>query len=81
MSQDLTRLEEFQFPPHPAVGDTEASAGWSNDGPEDVHQRDYYSSSFAIQFAQLTYSRVYIYVWSYEDCQRAELVVLDLREE
>ena len=58
MARDLARLEEFQFPPNPAVGDATASAGWSNDGPMDVHQRDYYCSSFAIQFAQLSYSRV-----------------------
>ena len=58
MSRDLARLEEFQFPPNPAVGDAAASAGWSNDGPDNVFQRDYYSSSFAIQFAQLAYSRV-----------------------
>lgn len=43
---------------HEAVGDADASKGWSNDGPEEVFQRDYYSNSFAIQFAQLTYSRV-----------------------
>ena len=58
MDRDLARLEEFQFEDHPAIGDAAASAGWSNDGPDDVHQRDYYSSSFAIQFAQMTYSRV-----------------------
>jgi len=58
MAKDLARLEEFQMEPHPATGDAASSSGWSNDGPPDVHQRDYYSSSFAIQFAQLTYSKV-----------------------
>ena len=69
MSRDLARLEEFQFPGNPAVGDAAASKGWSNDGPEDVHQTDYYSSSFAIQFAQLTYSRV---------CLRNEFLLVNL---
>ena len=32
--------------------------GWSRDGPEDVCQFDYYSSSFAIQYAQLVYSKL-----------------------
>jgi len=32
--------------------------GWSRDGPEGVVQLDYYSSSFAIQFAQLAYSKL-----------------------
>lgn len=32
--------------------------GWSRDGPEGVVQLDYYSSSFAIQFAQLVYSKL-----------------------
>jgi hypothetical protein len=65
MAKDLARLEEFQFDDHPATGDSAGSAGWSNDGPPDVHQRDYYSSSFAIQFAQLTYSRVsHLMRWS-----------------
>jgi hypothetical protein len=32
--------------------------GWSRDGPEGVIQLDYYSSSFAIQFAQLAYSKL-----------------------
>ena len=58
MAKDLARLEEFQFEGHPATGNAAASEGWSNDGPPDVHQRDYYSSSFAIQVAQLIYSRV-----------------------
>ncbi|ORY33757.1 hypothetical protein BCR39DRAFT_491534 [Naematelia encephala] len=58
MQRDLARLEEFQFDGHEAVGDAAASQGWSNDGPPDVHQRDYYSSSFAIQFAQMTYAKL-----------------------
>ncbi|GAO18332.1 uncharacterized protein UV8b_06751 [Ustilaginoidea virens] len=32
--------------------------GWSNDGPAGVHQMDYYSSSFAIQFLQLLYAEL-----------------------
>ncbi|KAG9252313.1 uncharacterized protein F5Z01DRAFT_676192 [Emericellopsis atlantica] len=32
--------------------------GWSNDGPEGIHQMDYYSSSFAIQFLQLIYAKL-----------------------
>ena len=32
--------------------------GWSRDGPEGVVQLDYYSSSFAIQYAQLVYSKL-----------------------
>ncbi|KAM7221748.1 DUF2264 domain containing protein [Rhypophila decipiens] len=32
--------------------------GWSNDGPEGIHQMDYYSSSFAIHFLQLVYSNL-----------------------
>ncbi|KAL2760864.1 hypothetical protein ACRALDRAFT_1059399 [Sodiomyces alcalophilus JCM 7366] len=32
--------------------------GWANDGPEDIHQMDYYSSSFAIQFLQLLYAKI-----------------------
>ena len=58
MERDLARLEEFQFEDHPPMGDDLGSGGWSNDGPSDVHQRDYYSSSFAIQFAQMTYAKV-----------------------
>lgn len=34
------------------------SRGWSRDGPEGVRQLDYYSSSFAIQFSQLVYSKL-----------------------
>lgn len=44
---DLDHLDTFY------VGD-----GWSRDGPEGVIQLDYYSSSFAIQFAQLIYSKL-----------------------
>jgi len=40
--------------------------GWSRDGPEGVVQLDYYSSSFAIQFAQMAYSKLA----SEEDPQR-----------
>ena len=47
MRADLDRLDTFY------VG-----GGWSRDGPETVCQFDYYSSSFAIQFAQLVYSRL-----------------------
>ncbi|KAK6211898.1 hypothetical protein LQW54_005599 [Pestalotiopsis sp. IQ-011] len=32
--------------------------GWSNDGPEGIHQMDYYSSSFAIHFLQLLYAKL-----------------------
>jgi hypothetical protein len=32
--------------------------GWSNDGPENIHQMDYYSGSFAIQFLQLLYAKL-----------------------
>lgn len=31
--------------------------GWSNDGPGAYTQMDYYSGSFAIQFAQLLYAK------------------------
>nr|XP_019014939.1 uncharacterized protein I206_01026 [Kwoniella pini CBS 10737]OCF53720.1 hypothetical protein I206_01026 [Kwoniella pini CBS 10737] len=58
MEKDLLRLEEFQLPPHDTEGDDAASAGWSRDGPEDVRQLDYYSSSFAIQPAQMIYAKL-----------------------
>lgn len=58
MDRDLARLEEFQFEDHAPVGSCTGSGGWSNDGPPEVYQRDYYSSSFAIQFSQLVYSKV-----------------------
>ncbi|PPR00178.1 hypothetical protein CVT24_005076 [Panaeolus cyanescens] len=47
MKADLDHLDTFY------IGD-----GWSRDGPEGVIQLDYYSSSFAIQFAQLVYSKL-----------------------
>ncbi|KAH7152070.1 hypothetical protein B0J13DRAFT_547547 [Dactylonectria estremocensis] len=42
--------------------------GWSNDGPEGIHQMDYYSSSFAIHLLQLLYARLA----RDEDPERAE---------
>ncbi|KAG6821630.1 hypothetical protein H0H93_000139 [Arthromyces matolae] len=47
MKADLDHLDTFYI-----------GAGWSRDGPEGVVQLDYYSSSFAIQFAQLAYSKL-----------------------
>ncbi|TFK69347.1 hypothetical protein BDN72DRAFT_616247 [Pluteus cervinus] len=47
MKADLDHLDTFY------IGE-----GWSRDGPEGVVQLDYYSSSFAIQFAQLAYSKL-----------------------
>lgn len=47
MKADLDHLDTFY------IGE-----GWSRDGPEGVVQLDYYSSSFAIQFAQLVYSKL-----------------------
>lgn len=47
MKADLDHLDTFY------IGD-----GWSRDGPEGVVQLDYYASSFAIQFAQLIYSKL-----------------------
>ena len=47
MNADLDRLDTFYI-----------GGGWSRDGPEGVIQLDYYSSSFAIQFAQLVYSKL-----------------------
>ncbi|KLO16150.1 hypothetical protein SCHPADRAFT_231573 [Schizopora paradoxa] len=47
MLADLDHLDTFY-----------AGGGWSRDGPETVCQFDYYSSSFAIQFAQLVYSKL-----------------------
>ena len=46
---DLNHLDTFFIP---------SSNGWSRDGPEGVLQLDYYSSSFAIQFAQLIYAKL-----------------------
>ncbi|KAI5803628.1 hypothetical protein DFH27DRAFT_556461 [Peziza echinospora] len=47
MLKDLDHLDTFY------LGD-----GWSRDGPVGVRQLDYYSGSFAIQYAQLVYSRL-----------------------
>ncbi|KAG6857095.1 hypothetical protein H0H87_009656 [Tephrocybe sp. NHM501043] len=47
MKADLDHLDTFYI-----------GGGWSRDGPEGVIQLDYYSSSFAIQFAQLAYSKL-----------------------
>ncbi|KIP11634.1 hypothetical protein PHLGIDRAFT_83306 [Phlebiopsis gigantea 11061_1 CR5-6] len=47
LKADMDHLDTFY------IGD-----GWSRDGPEGVVQLDYYSSSFAIQFAQLIYSKL-----------------------
>ncbi|EIW77401.1 hypothetical protein CONPUDRAFT_129673 [Coniophora puteana RWD-64-598 SS2] len=47
MKADMDHLDTFY------IGE-----GWSRDGPEGVVQLDYYSSSFAIQFAQLVYSKL-----------------------
>ncbi|KAK0383460.1 hypothetical protein NLU13_9371 [Sarocladium strictum] len=55
--------------------------GWSNDGPEGIHQMDYYSSSFAIQYLQLLYAKLA----GEEDPERAaefkkraQMIALDL---
>ncbi|KDQ10402.1 hypothetical protein BOTBODRAFT_163974 [Botryobasidium botryosum FD-172 SS1] len=47
LKADLDHLDTFY------LGD-----GWSRDGPPGVRQLDYYSGSFAIQFAQLIYSKL-----------------------
>ena len=47
MRADLDHLDTFY------IGN-----GWSRDGPEGVVQLDYYSSSFAIQVAQLLYAKI-----------------------
>ncbi|PIL34242.1 hypothetical protein GSI_03953 [Ganoderma sinense ZZ0214-1] len=47
MKADLDHLDTFYI-----------GHGWSRDGPEGVVQLDYYSSSFAIQYAQLVYSKL-----------------------
>lgn len=55
--------------------------GWSNDGPEGIHQMDYYSSSFAIHFLQLLYARLagdQDPERAAEFRRRAQLVALDL---
>ncbi|KAI8668382.1 hypothetical protein NCS55_00863600 [Fusarium keratoplasticum] len=56
-------------------------AGWSNDGPEGIHQMDYYSSSFAIQFLQLIYSKLAATddpAMAAEFKERARVAALDL---
>ncbi|KAL6849296.1 hypothetical protein ACO1O0_008832 [Amphichorda felina] len=57
LNSDIEHLETFY-----------RGGGWSNDGPEGIHQMDYYSSSFAIQFLQLIYARLA----GDEDPERAE---------
>jgi hypothetical protein len=47
MKADMDHLDTFYI-----------DGGWSRDGPEGVIQLDYYSSSFAIQVAQLVYSKL-----------------------
>ncbi|KAI0065803.1 hypothetical protein BV25DRAFT_1596361 [Artomyces pyxidatus] len=47
MRKDMDHLDTFYI-----------GGGWSRDGPEGVVQLDYYSSSFAIQYAQLVYSKL-----------------------
>ncbi|KXH49236.1 hypothetical protein CNYM01_11074 [Colletotrichum nymphaeae SA-01] len=57
------------------------AGGWSNDGPEGIHQMDYYSSSFAIQFLQLLYAKIAgddEPERAAEFRKRAQLVALDL---
>ncbi|KZV79094.1 hypothetical protein EXIGLDRAFT_689159 [Exidia glandulosa HHB12029] len=46
MAKDLDRLDSYYI-----------ADGWSRDGPDGL-QLDYYSSSFAIQFAQLVYAKL-----------------------
>lgn len=46
MAKDLDRLDSYYI-----------ADGWSRDGPDGL-QLDYYSSSFAIQFAQLAYAEI-----------------------
>ncbi|KAK4156488.1 hypothetical protein C8A00DRAFT_41062 [Chaetomidium leptoderma] len=55
--------------------------GWSNDGPQGIHQMDYYSSSFAIHFLQLLYSKLAGEEdpkYAAEFKKRAQMVALDL---
>jgi hypothetical protein len=47
LEMDLDHLDTFH-----------RSGGWSNDGPSDVLQMDYYSGSFAIQYLQLLYAKI-----------------------
>lgn len=60
MKADLDHLDTFQL--------RGEDSGWSRDGPEGVLQLDYYSGSFAIQFAQLAYSKL----MQKEDPERCE---------
>ncbi|SPJ76418.1 uncharacterized protein FTOL_06150 [Fusarium torulosum] len=57
LDSDIEHLETFY-----------RGGGWSNDGPEGIHQMDYYSSSFAIQLLQLLYAKLA----GDEDPKRAE---------
>ncbi|KAH6893189.1 hypothetical protein B0T10DRAFT_437033 [Thelonectria olida] len=70
LESDIKHLETFY-----------RGGGWSNDGPEGIHQMDYYSSSFAIQLLQLLYAKLA----GDEDPERAQefkkraqMVALDL---
>ncbi|KAH0847581.1 hypothetical protein FOPE_00767 [Fonsecaea pedrosoi] len=47
LEADLDHLDTFHL-----------SGGWSNDGPPDTLQMDYYSGSFAIQYLQLLYAKL-----------------------
>ncbi|EXJ65947.1 uncharacterized protein A1O5_10923 [Cladophialophora psammophila CBS 110553] len=47
LEADLNHLDNFHL-----------SGGWSNDGPPDTLQMDYYSGSFAIQYLQLLYAKL-----------------------
>ncbi|KAF8470739.1 hypothetical protein BDZ91DRAFT_791702 [Kalaharituber pfeilii] len=47
MLKDLDHLDTFYL-----------GGGWSRDGPEGARQLDYYSGSFAIQYAQLVYAKL-----------------------
>lgn len=47
LEADLNHLDTFHI-----------SGGWSNDGPPDALQMDYYSGSFAIQYLQLLYAKI-----------------------
>jgi hypothetical protein len=60
MKADLDHLDTFQL--------RGEESGWSRDGPEGVLQLDYYSGSFAIQFAQMAYSKL----MQKEDPERCE---------
>ncbi|KAJ9105834.1 hypothetical protein QFC19_003404 [Naganishia cerealis] len=60
MKADLDHLDTFQL--------RDEESGWSRDGPEGVLQLDYYSGSFAIQFAQMAYSKL----MQKEDPERCE---------